>query len=274
MFCKNCGSTLNESSMFCKNCGQPTNSNNAPIQDTNFPFNPNVPVNQRPLSNQKNNTNKNIIPIIAIAAVIFIAVGIGAYILISKFFLTSDSKSDRDKIIQNGYVTEESNSQSAFVTLTNTYIQAIYEEDYEVFKACLFPGDFSLDRDGSSKLSDEEYMANKAPVSPKCDTFNSWTISNEVIKLTTDSKKVKDLQADYTFDDDWSFEKYCNITFDLTLKSDDRTITIPCNFELVYSEEHWYIWCPFFDTKNYDEFTYEYNGKGKDKFFEIHDIDN
>lgn len=282
MFCKKCGNQMPDGSLFCASCGTPqdTNSASTPTYDTNSVFTGQAAPQPRyqygtpstgmssslgnsysPLEKPKKSKAPLIIGIVA--AVLCLA--IIAIILVIVFSKSDEEKKNAD-IVDKGYVTEEQDYDKALKELIDTYVKAIYDYNYDVFKACMFPGDFADDRARLSTHSDNKYMEYFAPIPPDYDTFKEWNIEITSAEKTDDSTTLAQLNENYGFTGDLTIEVYYDIYFDMTMKSDVRTVTFPCNVELVYSNGHWYLWYTYFDAFSYDIDTYEFTGDGVDYF--------
>lgn len=295
MFCSKCGSQIPENSMFCAHCGTSIGTNNI----TSSHSGPNTfqytsgtgTYNQASQPTYQYSTNhsgmspsfnssfsynvppkKSKAPLIIGLVATTLIIGIIALIIIILSSGTKDNDdtytpvADRDIMVQNGYITEEQDYDKALSKLIDVYIGSIYDNDYELFKTCMFPGDFDVDRDYFSEYTDDEYMDICAPVYPGYDDFTQWNIEITESTSVENATELAELNEKYELIGNMEIETYHDIYFDLTIKSEDRTIIMPCNAELVYADGHWYLWYAFFDAWNYYKDSYEFTGSGTDLF--------
>lgn len=298
MFCKKCGNILPENATYCSSCGNVISNNETNAYNSTFTgiaaeqykfrreiATQSVQTTSMYYNNNTENSNsfnptitpkKSKSPIIIGLISILVCIGLifGATILVKKVDEKSSSNVEvNSEFVKAGYITDKTELEPAFNELLDTYISAIYANEYEIFEACLFPGDFNEDRHQYKDYSNKQYMSLLAPVYPSYDNFNSWTVSNLKTNMYDNPEDITTIQENYKFINDWTFDKYCDITFDLTLKSDTRCVTIPCNVEMVFAKGHWYFWYTYFDTFNYYHDTYSYTGDGIDTFVRDYVLD-
>ena len=81
-----------------------------------------------------------------------------------------------------------------------------------------------------------------------------------------DPAELDELNSQYNFTGKNKLEVYYDIYFDITMKSDVRTVTFPCDVELVKANGHWYLWYTYFDAWDYYTDSYKFTGSGIDYF--------
>ena len=305
MFCKKCGSQLPENSVFCTSCGAPCDTSASYTESNRYSgvdsvFNEGISTmnsshnsgsfnsysgsgtyNQGNVYGQSNGYNqgntysqtgaynytpkKNKMPVIIgiVAAVLCIAViTVMLYIVLGK----SDREKRDEKIVERGYVSEKTDPEEAFLETVDVYIDAIYDNNYDVFKECMFPGDFYVDRESFSTYSDKEYMSYYAPIYHSYDNFDKWEFDITDMECVDDSEELKELNDRYDFSGDNTIEVYYEVYFDMTMTSDIRKVSFPCYAEFVKADGHWYLWYTYFDAYSYYTDTYEFTGQGIDYF--------
>ena len=298
MFCRKCGNYMSEGMKFCSACGsqldQPSQTSSSNVNSSFYRSSYQSATNHSGLSTSLGGTaiiperpkKKNPVPlIVGLIAVILVAVVISAIVFVLNISTDSSEKESqtnssivannyksyldseiRDNIVKNGYVTDEQDEDKAFKEMIDIFIDAIYSYDYDLFKTCLFYGDFDSDRSNAYDFTDKEYMAYYAPIHPYYDLFTEWSYEITDSTYVDDEHEIDEINDKYHFSGDDAIDAYYGICFDLTIKSDKRTVVMPCNFEMVYANGHWYFWYVFFNAWEHYDDEYVYTGDGIDEF--------